>query len=166
MTPWANSRFTESIMAPVASCGVTTVKLTAFDVVPPGLVTVTLKLPAMAMSEARMAAVSCIALTNVVARALPLKLTLEPLRKFVPFTVKVRAGPPAMALVGEILVIVGVSGAGLQDLGGNTTTDGTKLAPEAPAEKGEPGTGLRAPLLSMLKPTTLTDKMLLLTAAT
>ncbi len=91
----------------VACSGVTTVKVTAFDVPPPGLVTVTLKLPAVAMSEARMAAVSCVALTVVVVRALPLKLTVEPLTKFVPFTVKVNPAPPAMALVGEMLLIVG-----------------------------------------------------------
>jgi hypothetical protein len=36
--------------------------------------------PAVAMSEARIAAVSCVALTNVVARALALKLTVEPQR--------------------------------------------------------------------------------------
>ena len=93
-----------------------------------GLLTVTLKLPAVAISEAGMAAVSCVALTNVVARALPLKLTVEPLTKFVRFTVKMKAGPPAIALVGEMLVIVG---AGKQDLGGNTATDSTE-DPETP----------------------------------
>src|SRR5713101_4330184 len=121
-------------MACVACCGVRTVRLTAFDV-PPGLVTVTLKLPAMAISEARIAAVSCVALTKVVVRAFPLKLTVEPLTKFVPFTVKVNAAAPAMALVGEMLVIVGT---GAQDLGGNTAIDGNEN-PETPVEKGEPG---------------------------
>ncbi len=56
-----------------------------------------------------MAAVSCVALTKVVVRAFPLKLTVEPLTKFVPFTVKVKAAPPAMALVGEMLVMVGTN---------------------------------------------------------
>jgi len=146
--PGENSAFTELMMVCVACCGVTTVKMTPFDVPPPGagLVTVTLKVPAVAMSEATMAAVSCVTLTNVVARALPLKLTVEPLTKFVPFTVKVKVGPPAMALAGEMLVIVG---GGKQDLGGNTASDGI---PKVPVEKGEPGTGLRAQLLSMLKP--------------
>jgi hypothetical protein len=77
----------------------------------PGLVTVTFKRPAAAMSEARMAALSCVALTKVVVRAFPLKLTVEPLTKFVPFTVNVNPGPPAIALVGEMLVIVGAGGA-------------------------------------------------------
>ena len=140
-------------MACVASCGVTTVKLTAFDVPPLGLVTVTLKLPAVAMSEARLAAVSCVALTKVVVRAFPLNLTVEPLTKFVPITVKVRPVPPAMALVGEMLVMVG---AGEQDLGGNTATDGSEK--KVPVEKGEPGTGLRAALLSMLKPIIMLPK--------
>jgi hypothetical protein len=44
------------------------VKVTAFEVPPPELVTVTLKLPAVAMSEARITAVSCVALTKVVVR--------------------------------------------------------------------------------------------------
>jgi hypothetical protein len=76
----ANSAFTELMTTWVACCGVRTMKLTEFDVSPPGLVTVTLKVPAVAMSEARIAAVSCVALTNVVARALALKLTVEPQR--------------------------------------------------------------------------------------
>ena len=93
----------------MVGAGLFTAKLAGFDVPPPGagLVTVTLKVPALAMSEARMAAVSCVELTKVVARLLPLKLTAAPLTKFVPFTVKVKPTPPAMALVGEMLVIVG-----------------------------------------------------------
>ena len=62
-------------MLVLVGCGVTTVKLMPFDVPPPGLVTVTLKMPVVAMSEARMAALSCVALTKVVVRAFPLKLT-------------------------------------------------------------------------------------------
>jgi hypothetical protein len=91
----------------IAGAGLFTVKLTAFDVPAPGagLVTVTLKMPAAAMSDARMAAVSCVALTSVVARAIPLKLIVEPLTKFVPFTVRVKAAPPAVALAGAMLVI-------------------------------------------------------------
>src|SRR5260370_5284485 len=106
-TPCENRAFTVLMTAWVACCGVRTVKLTEFDATPPGLVTVTLKLPAVAMSEARMAAVSCVALTNVVARALPLKVTIEPVTKFAPFTVKGKAAAPAMALRGHMLVIVG-----------------------------------------------------------
>jgi len=120
-----------------------TVKLTAFDLPPPGLVTVTLKLPAVAISEAGIAAVSCVALTNVVATAVPLKLTVEPLTKFVPFTVKMKAGPPAMALVGEMVVIVG----GVeQDFGGNSVSD--SRPPAWPVGNGDPATSVSAPLLS------------------
>ena len=51
--------------------------------------------------------VSCVADTNVVVRFVPLKLTTEVLMKFVPFTVKVWAGSPAVAELGERLVMVG-----------------------------------------------------------
>ncbi len=79
------------------------------DVPPPGagLVTVTLKVPAVAMSAARIVAVTCVALTNVVVFAVPLKFTTAPETKFVPFTVSVNPAPPATALVGESVVIVG-----------------------------------------------------------
>ena len=93
------------------------VKFAAFEVPPPGaeLVTVTAAVPAVAMAAAGMAAVNCVALTNVVVRAVPPKLTVEAATKFVPLTVSVKAAPPATALFGEIVVIVGV---GLDPLGG------------------------------------------------
>jgi hypothetical protein len=89
--------------------GLLTVKLTEFEAPPPGdgLVTVTLKLPPVAISDARIAAVTWVALTKVVARVLPLKLTVELLRKLAPFTVKVKPTPPAVALDGEMLVMAG-----------------------------------------------------------
>ena len=37
----------------------------------------------------------------------PFHCTVEVLTKFVPFTVRVKPTPPAMALVGEVVVIVG-----------------------------------------------------------
>jgi len=59
------------------------------------------------MSVATIAAVSCVADLNVVGLSPPLKLTCEAATKFVPFTVSVNAAPPATALVGESVVIVG-----------------------------------------------------------
>jgi hypothetical protein len=64
-------------------------------------------LPAVAMSEAGIAAVSCAALTKIVARVFPLKLTVEFVTNPVPFTVRVKATPPAVVLDGERVVMVG-----------------------------------------------------------
>jgi hypothetical protein len=54
----------------------------------PELDTVIEAVPAEAISKAGMVAVSCVELTNVVARAEPFQSTTEPLTKFVPFTVR------------------------------------------------------------------------------
>jgi hypothetical protein len=70
------------------------------EVLPSGFETVTCAVPAEAMSDAGMAAVNCVLLTNVVLRALPFHLTVEPETKFVPFTVRLNAGPPTIALDG------------------------------------------------------------------
>jgi hypothetical protein len=85
------------------------VKFSAFEVPPPGagLVTVTGTVPAEAMAAAGMAAVNCVALTNVVVRVVPPKLTNEVDTKFVPLTVRVKAEPPVAALFGEMEVIDG-----------------------------------------------------------
>ena len=79
------------------------------DVPPPGagLVTVTVAVPAVAMSAAVIAAVSCVALANVVVLAAPLNFTSDVDTKPVPLTVRVKAAPPAVALVGEREVSVG-----------------------------------------------------------
>ena len=80
----------------------------ALDVPPrDGLVTVTLAVPAVAISAAVIAAVSCVALANVVVLAAPLNFTTEVDRKPVPYTVREKAAPPAVALVGESEVTVG-----------------------------------------------------------
>ena len=67
---------------------------------PSGFEAVTCAVPAEAMSEAGMAAVNRVLLTNVVLRALPFHLTVAPGKKFVPFTVRLNAGPPTIALDG------------------------------------------------------------------
>ena len=79
------------------------------DVPPPGagFVTVTLAVPAVAMSAGVIAAVNCVALTNAVVLAAPLNFTTDVDTKPVPFTVRVKAAPPAVALVGEREVSVG-----------------------------------------------------------
>jgi hypothetical protein len=55
---------------------------------------------AVAMSVARMLAVSCILLTNAVVRALPFQFTTAPETNPVPLTVSVNAGPPGTAAAG------------------------------------------------------------------
>jgi hypothetical protein len=79
------------------------------DVPPPGagLVTITVAVPAVAISAAVIAAVNCVALTNVVVLATPLNFTTEVDTNPVPLTVRVKAAPPAVALVGEREVAVG-----------------------------------------------------------
>ena len=79
------------------------------DVPPPGagFVTATVAVPAVAISAAVMAAVSCVALTKIVVLATPLNFTTEVDTNPVPLTVSVKAAPPAVALVGEREVSVG-----------------------------------------------------------
>ena len=48
------------------------------------------------------------ALTNVVVRATPLKRTTDPPTKLVPLRVKVKLAPPAVTLVGDRVVIIGI----------------------------------------------------------
>src|SRR5262245_1420831 len=92
-----------------AGTGLLMVKLRLFELPPPGvgLFTLTLAVPAVAISLARMAAVSCVALTKVVVRKPPFHHTVESLMKFVPLIVNVNAAPPAVAELGLRLVIVG-----------------------------------------------------------
>jgi hypothetical protein len=85
------------------------VKVWAFEVPPPGvgLNTVTVAVPAVTISEASIAAVSWVAETYVVVRFEPFHWTTEPLMKLLPFTVSVKAGPPAVAEAGLRPVVVG-----------------------------------------------------------
>jgi hypothetical protein len=87
-----------------------TVNVSAFEVLP--LVpfnTVTVAMPAEAMSEARMIAVNWLAEPKVVARLAPFHLTTEVLLKFSPFSLSMNAGPPAAAESGIIPVRVGAA---------------------------------------------------------
>src|SRR6266478_9867995 len=79
------------------------VKVIAFEAPPPGdeLNTVTWAIPAAAISLAGIEAVNCVLFTNVVARSLAFQRTTEPATKFMPFTIRVKAAPPAVALFGE-----------------------------------------------------------------
>jgi hypothetical protein len=71
---------------------------------PSGLTTPMASVPAVAMSLAGIVAVTCVLLTNVVVRFEPFTWTVAPLTKFEPLAVSVNAGPPAVALLGEMLV--------------------------------------------------------------
>src|SRR5205823_1929975 len=85
------------------------VNVWAFDVPPPGagLKIVTDADPAAAISAAEMAADSCVAETYVVARSAPFQRTTELVTRFVPVTLSVKPGPPAVAEVGVNPVDVG-----------------------------------------------------------
>ena len=85
------------------------VKSKAFEVPPPGagLNTVTLAVPAAAMSLAGIVAWTCVLLVTVVARAAPFQRTSAPSKKSLPFTVNVNPVLPATARGGERLVRVG-----------------------------------------------------------
>jgi hypothetical protein len=93
----------------IVGAGLVTARFMEFEIPPPGagLVTVTGKFPIAAMSAAVTDMVTCVALTNAVVRAVPLNVTTEFDRKFVPFTVSVNPAPPNTALGGDSDVIVG-----------------------------------------------------------
>ncbi len=76
----------------------------------------------MLTSAAEIDAVSRLVVEKVVGRELPFHCTVAPEAKFEPFTVSVKAGLPAVALVGEIELIVGAGGGG----------DGAALPPPHP----------------------------------
>src|SRR5262245_44934928 len=80
-----------------------------FDTPPPGvgLKTVTLACPVPTMSEARICAVNCVALTKFVVRFAPSQRTTDPATKPVPLTVRVKLGPPSTIEVGLRLETVG-----------------------------------------------------------
>ena len=81
--------------------------LTVLEKMPPGLRTWTVPSPAYWMALAGIAAVTRVALTNVVGRSTPLKRTVAPDTKPLPSTVSVKAGPLAAALLGVRVVMTG-----------------------------------------------------------
>ncbi len=85
----------------------TTVKVAEVEVPPPGFVAVIAYVPAVAKSVGDNTVVSCDDETNVVLRANPLMLTIDPDSNPLPLTVSVRL-VPATTEVGEMLEIVGV----------------------------------------------------------
>src|SRR5580704_1521517 len=113
-SPEAVAETSEKIDAFEAVGPLVIVNVEAAEVPPPGagFVTVTFAVPAVAMSLARIAAVSCVELPNVVARGLPFQFTLELLMKPLPATVRVNAAPPAAVDAGLKLEIVGAGFAG------------------------------------------------------
>jgi hypothetical protein len=66
------------------------------------------------MYEAGTVAFSSVAETNVVGRALYLKVIIESEAKFVPLTVRAKSPPPAITLEGERERIVGSEGGGVR----------------------------------------------------
>ena len=104
--PPATAVFGERLV--MVGTGGLTVRGTGPDTAPPGFVTVTGIAPGRVSRLAGTCAVSCVVLPKVVASAASPRLTVEPDTKFVPVTVSVNAGPPCVAVDGEIDVIVGL----------------------------------------------------------
>jgi hypothetical protein len=93
----------------IVGAGLLVVNANPLDVPPPGvgLDTVTIAVPAVAMSAAVIAACRLVLETNLVVRAVPFHCTVEGDMKFVPVTVSVNAPPPAMVEFALKDVIVG-----------------------------------------------------------
>ena len=85
-------------------------KPTPPEVTAPGFTTVTVAMPAEAIRAAETEAVSCVALTKVVASAVPFHCTTAPEMKPVPFTVSVNAAALGAADAGPRLEIAGADG--------------------------------------------------------
>lgn len=114
-----------------------------------GLDTVTAGAPGKAVSVAKIVAVSCVALTKVVARGVPFKLTTEAATKFVPFTTRVNPDAPQYDIEAtgvedgeiEVEVIVGGGGGGgpiVKFTRFDTSVVVVAVVPEDP-ETAEPG---------------------------
>ena len=84
-------------------------KLTTFELPPPGigLITITARVPAAAISEAGICVDNWVELMNVVIRLVLLILITEAGTNPVPLTVNWKAGPPGIAECGSRLTITG-----------------------------------------------------------
>lgn len=91
------------------SCGtgLLTGKVTTVDGRPPGLATATVGVPAIAIALAGMLTCNSAAFENVVSIAFPLNVTTEFAVKLFPDKVKVKDGPPAVALAGDRVTTTG-----------------------------------------------------------
>src|SRR5438552_16903551 len=85
-------------------------KVTPDDIWPLRLRTVTEAKPEAAMSAAGMLAVKRVELTKVVVRGEPFHWTPAPETKLAPSAVSVKAGPPALAVLGVRLCRLGIWG--------------------------------------------------------
>lgn len=95
-------------MTGVGFCAALIVNVKAFDVwLAVTFLTETAALPAASTKEAGTTAVSCVALTKVVANGEPCHKTWASFAKLVPFAVNVNCAAPAVVALGEMLVSVG-----------------------------------------------------------
>ena len=91
------------------------VKGKEFEGTPPGFVTVTMGLPGLAVSVAATTAMMKPEFSTIVGSTLEPKVTVAPLKKFVPKTLRTKAPDPAATVVGDSEVIVTI---GLMTLNG------------------------------------------------
>jgi len=91
----------------IEGIGGVTVKVSALEGAPHGFRTVMLALPVATIRLADTAALSRVALPNVVENGVPFHKMAAPETKFVPLTFRVKAGPPAVAELGLRLPILG-----------------------------------------------------------
>src|SRR5579871_1997163 len=113
------------LMIESTGAGLSMVKVSALEVVA-FWTTVTLAVPAVAMSEAGTDACNSASDTNVVVSAAPFQSTTAPGSKLLPLTVRVKLEPPAVAEEGDRLESV-ASGA-----------DSTKIVPSLSAPPNPP----------------------------
>src|SRR3990170_915655 len=97
----------EGLRPVTVGAGPHTTKFMALETPPSGLSTVTGTVAGVAMSAAVMDACSWVADTKVVVLFEPFQRTLAPETKLLPYTVRVKAGPPAVAEEGLRPVTVG-----------------------------------------------------------